>query len=51
MIHYARFDKFDIKYDEFMQKFFITSKNEGRPEIGGFDKAADAIEFACKRVK
>lgn len=50
MIPYAKFKNFDISYDQFMQKFFITSKQEGRPEIGGFDKASDAIEFAFKRV-
>ena len=50
MTLYAKFDKFNISYDEVMQKFFITSKTDGRPDIGGFDKASEAIEFACVRV-
>ena len=50
MIDYAIFDTFKIGYDTTLRKFFITSKNNGQVEIGGFDLAADAIEFATKRV-
>lgn len=50
MIKYAQFDKFDISFDPIMKKYFITSKEEGRPEIGGFQYAADAITFADERV-
>ena len=50
MKKYASFESFNISYDEIMKKFFITSKTEGRPDIGGFDKAAEAIDFALKRV-
>ena len=50
MIDYAIFDTFKIGYDTTLRKFFITSKNNGQVEIGGFDLAVDAIEFATKRV-
>ena len=50
MTTYATLQNYDIKYDEFAQKFFICSKLDNRPSIGGFDKAADAIDFAEKRV-
>ena len=51
MQHYATFDTFKIGFDITLRKFFITSKNDGTIEIGGFDVAADAITFAQKRVK
>lgn len=50
MTTYAALHNYDIKYDEFAQKFFICSKLDNRPQIGGFDKAAEAIDFAEKRV-
>jgi len=50
MVLYAELSKYDIRYDTFEKKFYITSKKDGRPQIGGFDKAADAIEFAEIRV-
>ena len=40
---------FNIGYDEVMKKFFILSK-QSEIEIGGFDFAADAIQFAISRV-
>lgn len=51
MKHYATFDKFNIGFDTTLRKFFITSKTEGHPEIGGFSFAAEAILFAQDRVK
>ena len=48
MIIYAKFNKFNIGYERFMQKFFILSKTDEdtRPQIGSFNCAADAIDFA-----
>lgn len=50
MERYATLEKYNIDYDTFSQKFYISSKNDGRPQIGAFDKAADAIDFAEKRI-
>jgi len=50
MINYATFDTFKIGFDTTLRKFFITSKNDGQVEIGGFNLAVDAITFAQKRV-
>lgn len=50
MTPYAKFEKFNISYDDILKKYFITSKTDGRPDIGGFDKAAEAIDFAQSRV-
>ena len=52
MITQSRHANFNIGYEPVMKKFFITSKSEAddRPSIGGFDLAAQAIEFALKRV-
>ena len=50
MILYTSFEEFNISYEPIMKKFFITSKTEGHPEIGGFDFAVDAINFAIQRV-
>jgi hypothetical protein len=50
MTIYAKFEKFNISYDEILKKWFITSKTDGRPDIGGFDYPALAIDFANNRV-
>lgn len=52
MIIQSRHETFNISYEPIMKKFFITSKSEteSRPQIGGFDLAAQAIEFALSRV-
>ena len=50
MTRYATLKEYNIDYDEISKEFFITSKTDGRPMIGGFNKAADAIDFADKRV-
>jgi len=50
MIMYAKMEHFNIEYDEFQQEYYITSKKDGRPQIGSFKTARDAIEFADKRV-
>jgi len=50
MTLYAKFDTFNISYEPIMRKFFITSKVDGHPDIGGFDFAVNAIDFAQKRV-
>ena len=50
MTRYATLKEYNIGYDEISKEFFITSKTDGRPMIGGFNKAADAIDFADKRV-
>ena len=50
MTIYARFEKFNISFDKFMGKWFITSKTDGHPEIGAFNYAVDAINFANSRV-
>ncbi len=50
MVTYARLEVFDIKYDTYEKKFFIFSKEDNRPTIGGFETASDAITFADKRV-
>ena len=53
MIIQSRHKNFNIAYDEVMKKYFITSKSEtdNRPTIGGFNFAAEAIDFALTRVK
>ena len=53
MIIQSRHNGFNISYDEVMRKYFITSKSEtdNKPQIGGFEFAADAIIFALDRVK
>jgi len=51
MIMYAKMEHFNIEYDEFQQEYYITSKKDGRPQIGSFETARDAIEFATQRVK
>jgi len=51
MIMYAKMEHFNIEYDEFQQEYYITSKKDGRPQIGSFKTARDAIEFATQRVK
>ncbi len=51
MKRYATLNKYNIDYEPFMQEFFISSKHDNRPQIGGFKVAADAIDFAEKRVK
>ena len=52
MLIQSRHETFNISYCELIKKFFITSKSEdeGRPEIGAFRTAGDAIEFALNRV-
>lgn len=52
MIIQSRHENFNIEYCEVMKKYFITSKSEtdNRPQIGGFEFAAEAIDFAHKRV-
>lgn len=50
MTPYAKFKDFNILYDTTLKQYFIASKDEGRPSIGGFDIAANAIDFAIKRV-
>ena len=50
MILYAKFEDFNISYEPIMKKYFITSKRDGQPEIGGFEFASDAIIFADTRV-
>ena len=50
MIDYAIFETFKIGYDTTLRKFFITSKNNGQVEIGGFNLAVEAINFAQQRV-
>ena len=50
LVIYAKFDDYNISYDEFRQEFCITSKTGSGTEIGWFQYASDAIEFADKRV-
>ena len=50
MIIQSRHATFNISYDDIMKKYFITSKTGGTVEIGGFNFAAEAIEFALNRV-
>lgn len=52
MTPYAKFKDFNILYDTTLKQYFIASKDdtEGRPSIGGFEFAANAIDFAVKRV-
>ena len=50
-LYTQHFEKFNISFDEGVQKFFITSKTDpSHPQIGGFDTAHQAIEFGEKRV-
>ena len=48
----SRHKDFNILFCTAIQEFFISSKGdeEGRPTIGGFKLASDAIDFAVKRV-
>ena len=48
----SKHDNFNIGFCDLTKKFFIMSKSEdeARPQIGGFDFASTAIEFAQKRV-
>lgn len=51
ILYTAHFEDFNISFDEGLQKFFITSKEDANhPQIGGFDRAAGAIIFAQDRV-
>ena len=50
MTIYARSENYNISYDEIQQEFYITSKDDNRPQIGSFKTAADAIDFAERRV-
>ena len=49
MIIQSKHEKFNIGYEPIMKKFFILSK-ESEIEIGGFNVAAEAIQFALDRV-
>ena len=42
-------ENFKIGFDNIIKKFFILSK-ESEIEIGGFDTACSAIQFAISRV-
>jgi len=50
MRRYATTEKYNIDEDTIANKFYITSKKDNRPMIGGFDTAAEAFEFAEVRV-
>ena len=52
MIKQSGHAEFNIMYHTILKEYFITSKTDAdtRPQIGGFRVAADAIDFAIKRV-
>jgi len=49
---FKEFEKFDIAFDDEMQKYFIISKNKEqvRPIIGSFETWEEAFKFGSERV-
>ena len=48
MTTYSKSEKYDIKYSEAQEQYYIFKKNEDTPQVGSWTFAADAIDFAEK---
>ena len=48
MILYASFEKYEIKYSEAQERYFIFMKDDDTPTVGSWEYAANAIAFAEK---
>ena len=45
---YAQSEKYDIKYSQAQEQYYIFKKNEDTPQVGSWKYASDAIAFAEK---